>query len=115
MQASWQFIRGLVEFQKNQIDLALEHYQQSLTFWQQNRHLERQGIVGQKIAQAYNRKAELHRAGTQDYWQEARKYLQQSLDSFEQVQRHDLAAKCISELWRSAATFTSLGRVAKFS
>ncbi|MEG3946324.1 hypothetical protein QT975_22615, partial [Microcoleus sp. w2-18aC4] len=98
LQASWQFIRGLVEVKKNQIDLALEHYQQSLTFWQQNRHLERQGIVCQKIAQAYNRKAELHRAGNQGYWQEARKYLQQSLEIFEQVQRHDLAAKCISQL-----------------
>ena len=98
LQASWQFIQGLVESQKNQIDLALEHYQQSLTFWQQNRHLERQGIVCQKIALAYNRKAELHRGSTQDYWQEARKYLQQSLDIFEQVQRHDLAGKCISEL-----------------
>src|SRR4028119_1982042 len=98
LQASWPFIQGLVEFQKNQIDLALEHYQQSLTFWQQNRHLERQGIVSEKIAEAYNRKAELHRAGNQDYWQEARKYLQQSLESFEQAQRHDLAAKCISQL-----------------
>ncbi|MEG4393176.1 nSTAND1 domain-containing NTPase, partial [Microcoleus sp. BROC3] len=98
LQASWQFIRGLVEVKKNQIDLALEHYQQSLTFWQQNRHLERQGIVCQKIAQAYNRKAELHRAGNQNYWQEARKYLQRSLESFEQVQRYDLAAKSISEL-----------------
>ena len=98
LQASWQFIRGLVESQKNQIDLAIAHYQQSLAFWQQNHHLEKQGIVSQKIAQAYNRKAELHRAGKQDYWQEARKYLQQSLDSFEQAQRNDLAAKCISEL-----------------
>ena len=98
LQASWQFIQGLVEFQKNQIDSALEHYQKSFTFWQQNHQLERQGIVSQKIAQAYNRKAELHRAGNQNYWQEARKYLQQSLESFEQVQRHDLAAKCISEL-----------------
>ncbi|MEG4961530.1 MULTISPECIES: nSTAND1 domain-containing NTPase [unclassified Microcoleus] len=98
LQASWQFIRGLVEVKKNQIDSALEHYQQSLTFWQQNCHLERQGIVCHKVAQAYNRKAELHRAGNQGYWQEARKYLQQSLDSFEQAQRHDFAAKCISEL-----------------
>ncbi|MEP6489348.1 hypothetical protein NDI43_13745 [Microcoleus vaginatus GB2-A3] len=98
LQASWQFIRGLVESKKNQIDLALEHYQQSLTFWQQNHQLERQGIVCHKIAQAYNRKAELHRAANQDYWQEARKYLQQSLESFEQAQLHDLAAKCISEL-----------------
>ncbi|MEG5038290.1 MULTISPECIES: eIF2A-related protein [unclassified Microcoleus] len=98
LQASWQFIQGLVEYLKNKIDSALQYYHQSLTFWQQNHPLERQGIVCQKIAQAYNRKAELHRAGNQGYWQEARKYLQQSQESFEQAQRHDLAAKCISQL-----------------
>lgn len=98
LQASWLFIGGLVAFHKSLIDLALEHYQQSLTFWQQNQQWERQGIVCQKIAQAYNRKAELHRAGNQGYWQEARNYLQQSLESFEQAQRNDLAAKCISEV-----------------
>ena len=98
LQASWLFIGGLVAFHKSQIDLALEHYEESLTFWKQNRQLERQGIVCQKIAQAYNRKAELDRAGSQDYWQKSRKYLQQSLESFEQAQRNDLAAKCISEL-----------------
>ena len=98
LQASWLFIGGLVAFHKNKINLAIEHYEESLTFWQQNRHLERQGIVCHKIAQAYNRQAELHRAGSQDYWQKSRKYLQQSLESFEQAQRNDLAAKCISEL-----------------
>jgi len=98
LHASWLFIGGLVAFHKSQIDLAIEHYEESLTFWQQNRHLERQGIVCHKIAQAYNRQAELHRAGSQDYWQKSRKYLQQSLESFEQAQRNDLAAKCISEL-----------------
>ncbi|MEG4406197.1 nSTAND1 domain-containing NTPase [Microcoleus sp. MON2_D5] len=116
LQASWQFIRGLVEFQKNQIDLALEHYQQSWTFWQETRHLERQGIVCHKIAQAYNRKAELHRAGNQDYWQEARKYLQQSLESFEQAQLPDLGAKCISELGevlRRLAAWEELQSLAK--
>ena len=97
LQASWLFIGGLVAFHKNKINLAIEHYEETLTFWQQNRHLERQGIVCHKIAQAYNRQAELHRAGSQDYWQKSRKYLQQSLESFEQAQRHDLAAKCISE------------------
>ncbi|MEG4083767.1 nSTAND1 domain-containing NTPase, partial [Microcoleus sp. POL10_C6] len=116
LQASWQFIQGLVEVQKNQIDLALEHYQQSLKFWQQNHQLERQGIVCQRIAQGYNRKAELHRAGNQNYWQEARKYLQQSLESFEQAQRHDLAAKCISELGevlRRLAAWEELQSLAK--
>ena len=98
LQASWQFIQGLVKFQKNQIDFAIKHYQQSLVFWQQNHQLERQGIVCQKIGQAYNRKAELHRTENQDSWQKARKYLQQSLESFEQAQLHNLAAKCISEL-----------------
>lgn len=98
LQASWQFIRGLVEFQKNQIDLALAHYKQSLRFWQQNNQLEKPGIVCQKIAQAYNRKAELHRQGNQGHWQDARKYLQQSLESFEQAQQNNLVAKCISEL-----------------
>ena len=116
LQASWQFIRGLVESQKNQIDLAIAHYQQSLAFWQQNHQLERQGIVCQKIAQAYNRKAELHRAGKQDYWQESRKYLQQSLDSFEQARRDDLVAKCISELGevlRYLAAWEELENLAK--
>ena len=116
LQASWLFIGGLVAFHKIQIDLALEHYQQSLTFWQQNQQWERQGIVCQKMAQAYNRKAELHRAGSQDYWREARKYLQQSLESFEQVQRHDLAAKCISELGevlRHLAAWEELQTLAK--
>src|SRR6476469_8395915 len=116
LQASWQFIRGLVEVKKNQIDLALEHYQQSLTFWQQNPQLERQGIVCQKIAQAYNRKAELHRAGNQNYWQEARKYLQQSLESFEQARKNDLATKCISELCevlRRLAAWEELESLAK--
>ena len=98
LQASWLFIGGLVAFHKNKINLAIEHYEESLTFWQENRHLERQGIVCHKIAQAYNRQAELHRAGSQDYWQKSRKYLQQSLESFEKAQRNDLAAKCISEL-----------------
>jgi WD40 repeat protein/tetratricopeptide (TPR) repeat protein/DNA replication protein DnaC len=98
LQASWEFIRGLVKFHTNKIDLAIEHYQQSLAFWQQNYHWERQGIVCQKFAEAYNRKAELNRAINQDCWQKARRYLQQSMDSFEQAQRNDLAAKCISEL-----------------
>src|SRR6476469_4294362 len=116
LQASWQFIRGLVEVKKNQIDSALEHYQQSLAFWQQNCHVERQGIVSQKIAQAYNRKAELHRAGNQDYWQQARKYLQQSLESFEQARKNDLATKCISELCevlRRLAAWEELESLAK--
>ena len=98
LQASWEFIRGLVEYRKNQIDAALEHYQQSLTFWQQNSHWEKPGIVCRQIAQAYNHKAELHRAENRSYWEEAKRYLQQSLESFQHAKRNDLAAKYIGEL-----------------
>ena len=98
LQASWQFIRGLVEYRKNQIDAALEHYQQSLAFWQQNSQWEKPGIVCRQIAQAYNHKAELHRAENRSYWQEAKRYLQQSLESFQHAKRNDLAAKYIGEL-----------------
>ncbi|MCU0541539.1 MAG: hypothetical protein MUE44_05040 [Oscillatoriaceae cyanobacterium Prado104] len=98
LQASWEFIRGLVKYRKNQIDAALEHYQQSLAFWQQNSQWEKQGIVCRQIAQAYNRQAQLHRAENQRYWQQSKKYLQQSIESFQQAQRNDLAAKYIGEL-----------------
>jgi WD40 repeat protein/tetratricopeptide (TPR) repeat protein len=116
LQASWQFIEGLVKSQQNQIDLAIEHYQTSWAFWQQNHQLDRQFLVCHKIAQAYNRKAELHRAENQDYWQQARNYLQQSLENIEQAQRNDLAVKCISELGkvlRRLATWKELKGLAE--
>jgi WD40 repeat protein len=88
LQASWEFIRGLVEYRKNKIDAAIKHYQQSLTFWQQNFQWEKQGIVCRQIAQAYNRKDELDKA---------RQYFQQSLNNLQQAKRNDLASKYIGE------------------
>jgi hypothetical protein len=88
LQANWEFIRGLVEYRKNKIDAAIKHYQQSLTFWQQNFQWEKQGIVCRQIAQAYNRKAELDKA---------RQYFQQSINNLQQAKRNDLAAKYLGE------------------
>lgn len=88
LQASWEFIRGLVEYRKNKIDAAIQYYQQSLAFWQQNSQWEKQGIVCQQIAQAYNRKAELDKS---------RQYFQQSINNLQQAKRNDLAAKYIGE------------------
>jgi tetratricopeptide (TPR) repeat protein len=98
LEASLEFVRGLDNFARDRIDAALDHYQKSLTFWQQNVHLERQGILLTYIALAYYRKAELNRAESQQSWEESRHYLQQGIDAFEQVQRPDLVAKHISQL-----------------
>jgi WD40 repeat protein len=111
LEASLEFVRGLDDFSRDKIDDALEHYQKSLAFWQQGSNgsrgvkpcapasrLERQGILLLDIALCYYRKAELHRAQSQRYWEQARDYLQQCLDVFEQAQRLDLVTKHIGKL-----------------
>ena len=96
--ASLEFVRGLDDFAGDHIDVALEHYQKSLTFWRQNKHLERQGISLTYIALAYSCKAKLNRTESQQSWAESRHYLQQGIDAFEQAQRLDLVSKYISKL-----------------
>ncbi len=98
LQACWEFIQGTIQFQNRHIDAAIGHYEKSWAIWQQHDQLERQGIVCMKIADAYNRKAELHRAKNQDYWQQTRTYLQQALFCFQSVKREKLVAQSISKL-----------------
>lgn len=98
LQACWEFIRGTIQFQNQQVEVAIAHYEKSLTIWQQQGQLERQGIVCIKIAIAYNRKAELNRAENQHYWQQARSHLQQALTCFQKAKREELVAQCMSQL-----------------
>ncbi|MEH1889789.1 MAG: hypothetical protein V7K92_10145 [Nostoc sp.] len=98
LQASLEFVLGLNDYLYDQIDAALAHYQQSLSFWQQFNYLERQGILLVNIASAYNRQAEKNQVENIRYWQEARNYLQQAIEIFEQTQRSDLVAKHITKL-----------------
>jgi tetratricopeptide (TPR) repeat protein len=91
LKASLEFLLGLVDYESNQIDSALEHYQQSLAFWQQERNLHRQALLYLHLGLAYERKG-------QESWEESRDYIQQGLDLFEQVQRLDLVAKHIDKL-----------------
>jgi len=98
LQACWEFIQGTIQFQNKHIDAAIGHYEKSLAIWQQHDQLERQGIVCIKIADAYNRKAELHRSQNQHYWQQAQTYLQQALVCFQSVKREKLVAQSMSKL-----------------
>jgi WD40 repeat protein/DNA replication protein DnaC len=98
LQACWEFIQGINQFQNKHVDAAIESYEKSLAVWQQLDLAERQGIACMKIAEAYNRKAQLHRAENQHYWQQARTYLQQALVCFQSVKREQLVAQCMSKL-----------------
>ena len=75
---------------KNGLEMLELQAEKSWEIWQQYHQLERQGIVCIKIADAYNRKAELHRSQNQDYWQQTRTYLQQALVCFQSVKREKL-------------------------
>jgi len=98
LKASLEFVLGLNDYLHDRIYFALEHYQISLVFWQQDNYLERQGILLVNIALAHNRQAEKNQIENQRYWQESKSYLQQAIDIFEQAQRWDLVAKHITKL-----------------
>ncbi len=92
------FLYGLVNYQKNKLDAAIDNYRTSLEFWQENNRAFEAGIVCVKIAQIYDKKAEEKRAQNQEFWQEAKKNLQQSLAYFESINNQDLVASAISQL-----------------
>ncbi|MBH8573444.1 PD40 domain-containing protein [Nostocaceae cyanobacterium CENA369] len=98
LQASLEFVLGLKEYLHDRIEPALEYYQSSLSFWQENHYLERQGILLLHIALAYYRKAEQNWLENRCYWEKSRHYLQQSIDIFNQARRLDLVARYISKL-----------------
>ncbi|MBD1890761.1 AAA family ATPase [Coleofasciculus sp. FACHB-SPT9] len=93
-EAGLEFCRGLDDYANNQINAAIEHYQKSLRYWQERKHLERQSRLLLNIALCYYSKAEQN----QRYWEQIRYYLQQCLDIFEQAERPDLVASHISKL-----------------
>lgn len=117
-QASLNFVLGLRNYLDNKIDIALELYQQSLSYWLQSENLLRQGIVLLNIGLAYAQKAEQNHAENQRWQILSQTNLQQSLDIFEQAQRPDLVAKYINklgEVLRSLQSWSELQVLAKKS
>lgn len=109
LKASLEFILGRDDYANDLLDDALEHYQTSLSFWQQEppqgtdalerrQVLEREGVLLFYIGLCYCRKADLQPGRNQGLWQEARTYLQQCIDVFERSHRQDLVAKFINRL-----------------
>jgi WD40 repeat protein/tetratricopeptide (TPR) repeat protein len=98
LQASVDFVLGWEYYIQNKIEKALEHYERSLSFWQQSDLLERQGILLFNIGLCHARLAEQY--GNQGClcWAEARHCLQKTIDIFNQAQRQDLVAKFINSL-----------------
>ncbi|WP_187308259.1 hypothetical protein, partial [Nostoc cycadae] len=98
LQANLEYVRGLHNYLADKINAAVEHYQQSFSFWRQCEDLERQGILLAHIALAYERQAVIDKTESQRCWQLAKEYLQQSLDILEQGEYLNLVAQYINKL-----------------
>ncbi|MCP6762711.1 MAG: hypothetical protein NHB32_29025 [Fischerella sp. CENA71] len=106
-----EFVLGLHDYQRDRINSAFEHYQQSLNFWRSPQPplereaieenintLERRGKLLLYIALAYYRLAEKYHLQNQENWEAASDYFQQSFDVFRQAQKEYLVAEYINKL-----------------
>ena len=126
LQASLEFVFGLDEYIADNISDALNDFHESLKFWQslaQNKTsdeqnwqishslgsgsevldshtcpLLRSGVLLYYIGLSYCRLADRNPTQSRHYWQEAKIYLQQCIDTFEKAKRPDLVAQFISQL-----------------
>ncbi|MBD2435458.1 tetratricopeptide repeat protein [Nostoc sp. FACHB-110] len=94
LSASLAFVRGWYDYLHDDIDAALESYQQSLNFWQGSNHLERQGILLFHLGLAGERQAQKHQGNLQT----ARDYFQTAIAVLEAGQFRNLVAKYINKL-----------------
>ena len=98
LEACKQFVLGRDDYAQDCIEEALEHYQQSLTFWQEGQVLKRQGVVLFHIGLCYFRQADLNRLESHRYLLQAKEVFEQCLDVFEEAQRPDWVAMFIGKL-----------------
>jgi WD40 repeat protein/tetratricopeptide (TPR) repeat protein len=128
LQATWEFILGRDAYATDQLDDALEHYRQSLQIgngleslvtcpssvvFRSSQHEATShsslsappnsppaiaGIVLFHIGLCYSRKASMEPTQSENHWEQARGYFQQSLETFERQARPDLAAEIYSHL-----------------
>ncbi|MFM7406837.1 MAG: eIF2A-related protein, partial [Cuspidothrix sp.] len=96
--ASLEYIFGYRDYLDDHLDSALEHYQQSLAFWQASNNLDRQSTTLVNIGLLYYRQALINQLNNQNSWQQARNYFQQSLEIFQQTANQDLLSQYITLL-----------------
>ncbi|MGB7443647.1 MAG: hypothetical protein WA919_21500 [Coleofasciculaceae cyanobacterium] len=98
LEACRQFVFGRDNYAQDCIEEALEHYQQSLTFWQEGHILKRQGVVLFHMGLCYFRQADFNRLESHRYLLRAKEVFEQCLDVFEEAQRPDWVARFIGKL-----------------
>ena len=110
--ASLEFVFGRDDYANDQLDLALEHFERSLAFWQAEpiegatssdalnpvQFKEREGVLLFYLGLCYCRKADLHPGQNQRHWKDARRFLERCIETFERSNRQDLVAKSIGQL-----------------
>ncbi len=114
LDAGVKFVLGRDAYARDNLDIALKHYQQSLAFWKHSSPpseaglkaqpqalstpLERQGAVLFHIGLCHRRNADRKSAENRHSCERARAYFQESVEVFEKAGRADLVAKFISPL-----------------
>ena len=93
--ADCESLLGFIKRVNNQIDIAIEHYQSSLVFWQQTNNLRRQAKLLDEISFCYYLKAPHYRFKNHPICQDTRYYVQEYLRVIEQLQRPDLITNSI--------------------
>lgn len=108
LSVSVEFLLGREDYNNQQIESALDHYQQSIELWptpstpdtiQSVNAIEKLGAVLFHMGLGYEQLGKVHSAPKNYlYWQAAQNHFQQCLDLFEQANRRDLIAKFIPPL-----------------
>ncbi|NET56814.1 MAG: hypothetical protein F6K47_11815 [Symploca sp. SIO2E6] len=106
--ATWQFILGRDAFSYDQIDIALEQYQQSLGFWQDEvrgelpinnpQSLERVGTLFLHMSWCYCRQAQLQPLRSNSKWQQAKALLSEAIEVFAAAGRSEWVAQLTVQL-----------------
>ena len=133
--ATWQFILGRDAFSCDQLDVALQQYQESLNVWQREvdrggdgenlshpkskiqnpKSLERVGIVLHHIGLCYCRQAELQQLTCRTNWEQAKESFSAAIEVFTLARRQDLVAQLtiqLGEVLKQLGNWTELQALA---
>ena len=121
--ATWQFILGRDAFSYDQIDIALQQYQQSLNFWQQEARekipnpqaLKRVGVLFLHIGWCYCRQAQSQPLQSNSKWQQAKELFSETIEVFAAARRSDWVAQLtfqLGEILQNLENWTELQALA---
>ncbi len=119
LEGTYQFVLGRDAYGCDRIDVALEHYQNSLDYWEQQNQTqgenqqdltlsceqvpsnhsccERQGILLFHLGLCYRRLADLEPAKSSNHWQAAKDFFFAAVKVFEGQERHQIVAQLITQ------------------